>query len=166
MDEKIPPSEKLAELRRRFEAKTPEQKREGLLRLMEMFANMWREAEDMKAQVAAQYLLDTGLLFEINRKVLHPFGLALSVTTDDTTGDATGEFGLVKTDDLEGMEFTVGQFMESQAKLDNFLQHEGGAERLAKRITGLGFVTQELRHAVRRAEGEEPGMPPCEGCGD
>jgi hypothetical protein len=32
---------------------------------------------------AAQFLHETGLLFEINRKVLHPLGLALEIIEND-----------------------------------------------------------------------------------
>lgn len=33
-----------------------------------------------------QYLLDSGLLFEINRQIMHPCGLALSVKKNDADG--------------------------------------------------------------------------------
>jgi hypothetical protein len=37
----------------------------------------------MKTIPAAKFLVDSGLLFEINRKVMHPRGLALEVILDD-----------------------------------------------------------------------------------
>ena len=40
----------------------------------------------MKRHPAARLLVDSGLLFEINRKVLHPQGLALEVFAYDQAG--------------------------------------------------------------------------------
>jgi hypothetical protein len=37
----------------------------------------------MKRLPAAQFLRESGLLFEINRKVLHPLGLALEIKLND-----------------------------------------------------------------------------------
>jgi hypothetical protein len=43
--------------------------------------------EDNTRIPAGEFLLNTGLLFEINRKVLHPFGLALElVEQEDNAG--------------------------------------------------------------------------------
>jgi hypothetical protein len=36
----------------------------------------------------AEFLMTTGLLFEINRRVLHPLGLALEISLDDETGES------------------------------------------------------------------------------
>ncbi len=67
----------------------------------------------MKATIpdAARFLVDTGLLGEINRLVLHPRGLAL-VVLDDTTYGPDGTVRTIKfcdalmvTSDREGIDF-------------------------------------------------------------
>ena len=43
-----------------------------------------------KIKESAEFLVDSGLLFEINRKILHPLGLAIEVVVED---DGTTKFG-------------------------------------------------------------------------
>lgn len=69
------------------------------------------------AAEAAQLLLDSGLLGEINRAVLHPRGLALAVQMDDNDR-AVGFSGLVDCrDDPEGIWFDAELRREIAAKL-------------------------------------------------
>jgi hypothetical protein len=105
--------------------------------------------EDVEKIPAGQFLLDSGLLFEINRKVLHPFGLALEVIVDPDQeivegGDATYVLGSSLwdyRDDEEGMVFGEKTFKEGIAKLENFMK-EFGFERLKTRNQSLGFIVQ------------------------
>lgn len=65
---------------------------------------------------AAQLLLDSGLLGEINRAILHPRGLALSVEVDDDR--AVGFAGLADyRDDPSGIWFDAELRREIAAKL-------------------------------------------------
>lgn len=52
-----------------------------------------------------QFLMDHGLLAEINRQILHPLGLALGVYIDSETGQVTRTF-LKGTSDPEGYYFS------------------------------------------------------------
>lgn len=87
----------------------------------------------------AQFLLDNGLLFEINRTVLHPHGLALAVTTDeDTTAIVTSIWDYQ--DEEGGMAFSPDTFKEGQEKYSKFLEER--KEKLEKRKEILGYVLQ------------------------
>ena len=69
------------------------------------------------ATEAAQLLLDSGLLGEINRVILHPRGLALSVQVDDNDR-AVGFAGLLDyRDDPSGIWFDAEFRRELAAKL-------------------------------------------------
>lgn len=81
-----------------------------------------------------QFLKDKGLLFELNRAVLHPLGLTLQV-------DADGKAELLQTDDPAGMLFAQSEFLDGEAKLMDFMEEEG-ASRLAARKAFLQFVEQ------------------------
>ena len=87
-----------------------------------------------------------GLLFELNRRVLHPFGYALSVIVSDENeqGDYSVEFGGVKAVpslDLEGIFFSNDMFEEGIEKYQKYLIKEGN-KRLQLRQKLLGYVVQ------------------------
>ena len=69
------------------------------------------------AAEAAQLLIDSGLLGEINRAILHPRGLALGIQVDDNDR-AVGFAGLLDyRDDAEGIYFDDETCQELTAKL-------------------------------------------------
>lgn len=103
---------------------------------------------------AGQFLLDSGLLFEINRKVLHPFGLALEVIESPEPleeayredNDPPPTYVISNQlwdyrDDEEGMIFAEKTFREGFMKLKKFMA-EFGFERLNTRAKALGYVIQ------------------------
>lgn len=85
-------------------------------------------------------LLDDGILFEINRKVLHPLGLALEIG-----GDKDGNLSLGGVwdyqDDPEGMIFDGETFLGGEKKLKAYMKREG-KEKLEKRKELLGYTIQ------------------------
>lgn len=86
---------------------------------------------------AARFLWDTGLLGEINRVVLHPRGLMLSVSVED----GRAQFhDLIRSDDPEGIEFGP----ESLADIRRKLAHFGWLDPLPAREKALGYVVQPL----------------------
>lgn len=97
-----------------------------------------------KISDAAKFLLDTGLLFEVNRKVLHPFGLALEVSIDIKDDEAKVSFGKLwdYRDDPEGMLYGDDVFLSGKESFDKFME-EFGNERLKTRNEKLGFIYQE-----------------------
>lgn len=91
----------------------------------------------------AQFFMDSGLLFQINRQVLHPLGLALEVITDDETGEATGFGGVWDyRDEDEGIRFTGEAFNDGLRKWEAF-RKEYADEAIIKRKIRLGYVYQE-----------------------
>lgn len=89
----------------------------------------------------AQLLLDTGLLFDINRNILHPLGLALEVTTEED-----GKPGFISgiwdyREDEEGMRFSPEAFKDGLDKYERFMSEEGKA-KIAKRQEVLGYIVQ------------------------
>jgi hypothetical protein len=89
----------------------------------------------------AKFLLDNGLVFEINRRILHPFGLALSVEVDDDDDDKVVFDAVLSIDDEEGWLFDPESFEEGSTKYARFL--EKNEERLVKRESKLGYIIQE-----------------------
>lgn len=73
----------------------------------------------MKRHPAARLLVDSGLLFEINRKVLHPRGLALEVIADDD-GHLTMSHFLQDYRDEGGIEFGPESIERGEKKLAAF----------------------------------------------
>lgn len=70
-----------------------------------------------RIQDAAKFLLDTGLLAEINRLVLHPRGLALPVKVRIEDGKVSFADYLFSTDDREGMDMGSDLLAEIREKL-------------------------------------------------
>lgn len=89
---------------------------------------------------AAKFLHDTGLLFEINRQVLHPLGLALEVNVMD---DGQITFGRVWDcrADPEGILFDEDTLRDGYQKHQAYMA-EHGAKALVGRKRSLGFTAQ------------------------
>jgi len=96
-----------------------------------------------------KFLLTSGLLFEINRRVLHPFGLSLAVNVEDQEGMLSEEDSIVTlnsslinySDDEEGIFFDDEALFEGTAKFRNFLR-DFGEMRLKTRASKLGYTIQ------------------------
>jgi hypothetical protein len=89
-----------------------------------------------------RFLVDNGLLFEINRKVLHPLGLALIVDTSRDNRRRLAITGLAETDDEEGFLFDQETFEHGLDKLQKFMEKTGQI-RIDNRMAKKGFVVQE-----------------------
>ena len=92
---------------------------------------------------AARFLHEHGLLFEINRTVLHPLGLALSVEVGDG-GTVTG-FGQLfdYRADPEGMLFSDRQIESGMERLAKARAECQADEKAAVRLERFGSVIQE-----------------------
>jgi hypothetical protein len=89
-----------------------------------------------------KFLIDNGLVFEINRKVLHPLGLALIVDVDYKNKKKLIITGIMETDDSEGFLYDPETFNVGQDKYNMYLK-KYGSERLKSRKDKLGFIEQE-----------------------
>jgi len=94
----------------------------------------------MKEHEAIKFLLDSGLLFEINRLVLHPFGMALAVKIDDE--DNCKFDGLWDCGDKAGMIFDDEVLEAGTQKYHEYLTKEG-FEKKNNRYNELGYMYQE-----------------------
>jgi hypothetical protein len=97
----------------------------------------------------SNFLCDTGLLFEINRRILHPMGLALAIQfPDEGELDPTLETATVSIldarDDPEGYVFEDDTMAEGQAKLEKFVAENALQQKLMIRRAQLGFITQTI----------------------
>jgi hypothetical protein len=90
---------------------------------------------------AFERLRATGLLFEINRRVLHPLGLALAVEIDDETKRVT-DVALLESDDEEGLIYSNADLLENVAKLYPLLPAYNN--RMGRRQRALGYIIQPL----------------------
>ena len=92
----------------------------------------------------AQYLLDSGLLFEINRRVLHPFGLALAVQPGVT--DVTGEVTMARLWDYradpEGIDYVPETFEDGLRKYNITAEAFKNDGKFETRRKALGYVVQ------------------------
>ncbi len=90
--------------------------------------------------VDIQYLIDAGILFEINRTLMHPFGLAMTVKKD-----SSGKLVWDEIKDLRNTPQTCGFDIEKakagRKKHFSFLTEFGFAQ-LAKREEKLGYGVQ------------------------
>lgn len=81
-----------------------------------------------------QFLRESGLLFEVNRAVLHPLGLSLQVGVD-------GSVELLQTSDPAGIVFSDVAFHEGETLLRAYMEREGESRILARRAF-LQYVQQ------------------------
>jgi len=95
-------------------------------------------------QNPAELLVDSGLLFEINRVILHPHGLALAVTLPDAEAAEDAHIKIWDCrDDPEGIIFEDAAFDEGLTKFTKMV--EEASDRLAIREKLLGYVVQGER---------------------
>lgn len=86
-------------------------------------------------------LLDSGLLGEINRTVLHPRGLAMYVQTND---DGTSSIGIYDDRECEsGTHFDDATITSIATKLLQYDAMNGQDTRVMYRLRKLGYVVQK-----------------------
>ena len=89
-----------------------------------------------------RFLVDNGLVFEINRKVLHPLGLAMIVDVDPKNRRQLAITALIETEDDEGFVYDEEAFAVGVDKYEKFLAKQG-QERLDARKAKYGFIEQD-----------------------
>ena len=99
--------------------------------------------EIKKITDSARFLLDTGLLFELNRRILHPFHMALEVYVDDDGKAHLGAIWDGRKDNDGGIWFDEEAYKVGYDKLNAFMKEEGNA-LLKSRQDKLGYIYQEF----------------------
>lgn len=92
-------------------------------------------------QVPTSRLIDDGLIFEINRQVLNPMGLALAVVVNPSNQSSPETVVLMETDDDEGVLFSSEKFEDGAARFSSFFKRTG-EDRVTRRMRTLGFIRQ------------------------
>lgn len=109
--------------------------------------------ESKKITDSARFLLDNGLLFEINRTILHPFGLALEIGVEEKDGKVRVFFGKIwdERKDPEGILYTDDSYKIGHDKFKKFMA-EFGEGKLKLRKETTGFIVQEMLFAEEKEE--------------
>ena len=85
--------------------------------------------------------MEKGLIFEINRKVLHPLGLALEIEIDDDGKVVIGSIWDCRSDP-EGVLFSPDAWQSGKEKIDKYME-DHGEQSLKTRQGILGFIEQK-----------------------
>lgn len=92
---------------------------------------------------AGEFLLDSGLLFEINRRILHPLGLAILAVRNDDTGKYELSDTMIDARHIRGGllydDYTV---MVAEDNLFNFME-EFGVGKMQERQNCRKFIVQK-----------------------
>ena len=89
-------------------------------------------------------MVDNGLVFEINRKVLHPLGMAMVIDIDRNNKRQLAITALLETEDQEGFLYDGEGYDVGSEKYQKFLK-KCGQERLDYRLAKFGFIEQDKR---------------------
>ena len=87
-------------------------------------------------KMSAQELSDSGLVFEINRLVLHPVGLSL-VTKGNSLEIIDKSFL------PEGLVYTGKEMEQGNSQVRGFRVNKGANIRLGNRMAKYGFIVQQ-----------------------
>lgn len=96
----------------------------------------------MSVKQFQKFLVDNGLIFEINRKVLHPLGLSMIIDVDPKNRKNLSITALEDTEDPEGFLYDSEAFEIGLEKYEKFLK-KGGQSRIDERKSKYGFVEQD-----------------------
>ena len=84
---------------------------------------------------------ESGLLFEVNRCVLHPLGLAISIKIEDDGTEKFAEIWDVRDSDPEGIVFDSETFLDGEKKINQYMENKGNTN-LKIRQAKIGFIVQ------------------------
>jgi hypothetical protein len=115
----------------------------------------------MRTIPAGKFFYDSGLLFEINRRILHPLGLALMIKYNDENGilsDENAKISLLdklwdEREDSEGIIFDNESFNTGMQKYKKF-RKEYADKKVLKRNKLLGFIVQGEIESLPETEEE------------
>ncbi len=116
-------------------------------------------------EMSLQEFQAKGYLQELNRKFLHPLGLAMAVQQNS---DGTVEFGAIQDhrDSEEGVYFDIENSDDDRKEIfkvrENYINSQM-ATRLGRRVGALGFVNEPINYVIPENE-EDHGS--CDCCND
>jgi hypothetical protein len=89
-----------------------------------------------------KYMVDNGLIFEINRRILHPLGLSLIVDVDRNNKQKLTISNLISTEDKEGFLYDEEGYNIGAEKYARFIAKKDISNKLKTRKDILGFIEQ------------------------
>jgi len=99
--------------------------------------------EEGQAVNPEQFLDESGLLFHINRTILHPIGLSLMLAVQESPyGERTTVLHLHVTDNPQGYVLEDEAFARREKIYSDFI--EGMKPRIIGRAKALGFIVQGM----------------------
>ncbi|RMH15259.1 MAG: hypothetical protein D6701_10230 [Gemmatimonadetes bacterium] len=99
-----------------------------------------------------QFLVENGIMFELNRQVLHPLGMELRIHLDDD-GDVDSIELLDNRDNPAPIYFSPEEYEAGRARYEQYLNEHGKANLQKRRR--IGAVIQTGPNVPRRADDEE-----------
>jgi hypothetical protein len=93
-----------------------------------------------KIENPVQFLVDNGILFEVNRQVLHPLGLELHFRLDDN-GMITAIDLMDNRDSTLPISFTPEDFQAGRTKYETYLNEHGRRNMQKRRQVGMVIQT-------------------------
>lgn len=102
---------------------------------------MAKKKQPIRVTDVGDFLLHTGLLFEINRRILHPLGLAMEVEFPSDGGNSRVSAIWDCRKDPEGVVFEEKTFQAGSAKYKKYMNTKG-TKALASRKEKLGYLEQ------------------------
>jgi hypothetical protein len=93
----------------------------------------------------SEFLIEEGLLYSINKNVLHPLGLAMAVTVPTEEDEQEGNYAEISIwdyrDDKEGVLYGPDSYIAGEKKLKEFAESFGN-KKIQERIKELGYIIQ------------------------
>jgi hypothetical protein len=105
-----------------------------------------------KIEHCARFLEENGILFELNRQILHPLGMELRFRVDED-GDLESLELLDNRDEPTPIYFTAQEFDEGRAKYEKYLRDHGRLNMQKRRR--MGVVTQTGPNMPHHVHGRE-----------
>lgn len=101
-----------------------------------------------------QFLRENGILFEINRQVLHPLGLEVDVRLDPSGAIAEVELADNR-DQPDAICFTAEEFNEGRARYEDYLAARGRQNIRKRRELGMVIQTGPSGPGADRGDDDE-----------
>lgn len=112
------------------------------------------EVSKASPKVPIKEFREMGLVQEINRRLLHPLGMALAVEINDVTGREHIVGIIDHRNDPEGMVFADLDTDEAREKYEKV--QEEWEKRTQPRASGLGFMVQPIGHTMPKQKPDAP----------
>ena len=108
-----------------------------------------------KIENPVEFLRDSGILFEINRQVLHPLGLQMDFVRDDE-GAVTGIDLEDNRSNPDPICFSAEDFNEGRSRYEDYLAEKGRENIQKRRRAGMVIQTSpEVPHVLRTDGGDD-----------